>query len=137
MTSPRPPLPIGPVVLFPKALQNVLNALPDVTIIAVLVIALLFTVLYRNFFNYRLTRAGRAVATLILAATEVLALGVFATLFGPDYPFRWLIREAVFLHIGWGMLSLLIALWHSWHDTPAAPVTLGQAKPRKKEGPYL
>jgi hypothetical protein len=141
MTTPPTPVPhpghnylfpLPPIHLFPPQVQLVLDALPDFTVVVVLAIALAFTIFYRGFFNYRKTAPGRALAIVALGASEILALAVLVALFGNNFPFRWLLREVVFIQVGVGFLLLLRALFHAWRTAPGSSINVGEAKPRRR-----
>lgn len=85
----------------------------DIIMLVALVGAIVFAVSYAIFFNWRITRAGRALMYFVLALIAWAAQS-FAARVNPDYPMREWVRIVVYLGIVSTIWGLVVALWRSW-----------------------
>lgn len=77
-------------------------------------LALLFLILYLAFFNWRKTRAGKAVAGIIASFVAIAAASFLFTVLGPDYFGRDVVRPLVWVLGAASFTSLLLSLVRSW-----------------------
>lgn len=98
-------------------MTDVLFAIGDTVMLFALLGALLFAGSYALFFNWRKTRAGRALLYLILAL-DAWAVQSFLSRLNPDYPGREWVRLVVYTGILVTVWGLLITLWRAWRTTP-------------------
>lgn len=114
------------------AFRSFLEAFGDLATMTALAGAAVFAISYRAFFNWQKTAAGRALSQFTLALTAVLGLVILARVFGPEYSFRWIIRDVVYTWCAVAMYRLVVVLWENWHRGDQRLLDI-EPKPRKKE----
>lgn len=97
---------------------DVLNTIADVEVFVAFGLSLVFTGAYMVFFNWRSTRAGRAIMYLFLSWIAVTTISFLAVWIGPDYWLRPLWRM-----LGWGaviyaLVNLVLTLVHYFFKKP-------------------
>ena len=138
--TPAPPLPpllplepLGP--LISPTFQMFLDRAPDVFLWAAGLLVAAFAIVYRIFFQWNATAAGRALGRFAASLAAVLVLFTLTTVFGQQYPLRWLIRGAVYAWVLVSTAELLVVLLRSggyWFSRPKDPIVI---QPKPSTGP--
>jgi len=75
---------------------------------------LAFTISYVGWFAWRTTSGGRAIVVFVTGLSVLLGYTILTRAFGGDWPFRDIIRAAVYAYLAFGSLRLLWNLWQTW-----------------------
>lgn len=110
--------------------MNFLDLIADVGVIVALIGAIVFTVSYAVFFNWRKTPAGRALMYVFLSLSAVAALVFLAIWVSPTYWGRDVIRVVTWWSVAIAMIRLVWVLWSNWR-THRPPLDL-ESRPRKR-----
>lgn len=94
-------------------------------LISALVASTGFVGLYATNSPWRLTGVGKAMMTMAVALMGVCISGLLFQLLGPDYPFRFVVRNLVYLALNialWWQLFNLVRMQNRLNRVPARRV---------------
>lgn len=104
-------------MIFPTytpAPPTAIDHLADLVLLGAGIVILLFTILYGVFSQWTLTPGGKSVMVFVTSLDALLFLIIIGKFYGGEYPFRDVVRLAVYGYVFVSALNLVINLLITW-----------------------